>query len=129
MRVRRPIVELLRHRDNGRTRIIERLDQLGEVSQRAGQAIDLVDHDHIDPAGLYIRQQALQGRAVQGSTGAATVVVTLRQQLPTLMGLALDVGLTSLALGIQRVEVLLQARRGRLAGIDGTALSFLSHGT
>jgi hypothetical protein len=76
-----------------------------------------------------IIEQALQGRAVQSPAGEATVVVALRQQLPTLMGLALDVGFTSLALGIQRIEVLLQARLGRFAGINGAALSFLSHGT
>ncbi len=107
---------------------VEALNQLGEVGERAGQAVDLVDHDHIDQAGLYICQQALQGRAVQGPAGEATIVAALRQELPAFMGLALDVGLTSLALGIQRVEVLLQAGRGRFPGIDGTALSFLSHG-
>ncbi len=115
-------------RDERHAVAVEGLNDLGEVGERPGQAIDLIDHDDVDPAGIDGGEQALPSRAVQGPTGEATVVVTLWQQLPTLMGLALDVGLTGLALGIQRVEVLLQARLGRLAGIDGTALSFLSHG-
>ena len=44
------------------------------------------------------------------------------------MGPAFDIGFTSLALGIQRVEVLLQTRLGRIPGIDRTALSLRSHG-
>jgi hypothetical protein len=44
---------------------IEELDELGEVGQRAGQPVDLVDHHHIDKAGLHIGEEPLQGRAVQ----------------------------------------------------------------
>jgi hypothetical protein len=43
---------------------IEQLDQLGEVGERAGQAIDLVDHDDVDLAGSDILQQVLQRRTV-----------------------------------------------------------------
>ena len=42
---------------------VEQLDQLGEVRERAGQAVDLVDHDNIDPAVPDVRQQPLQGGA------------------------------------------------------------------
>ena len=29
---------------------VEQLDELGEVSERPGQAIDFVDYDDVDPA-------------------------------------------------------------------------------
>ena len=42
---------------------VEHLDQLGEVGERAGQPIDLVDDDDVDPSGLRHR------RAVSASAG------------------------------------------------------------
>jgi hypothetical protein len=36
---------------------IERLNQFGEVGERAGQPIDLIDHDHVDPSRLYVDEQ------------------------------------------------------------------------
>jgi hypothetical protein len=45
--------------------LIEQLDQLGEVGERAGEAIDLVDHHGVDIAGPDIGQEILQGRAVE----------------------------------------------------------------
>ena len=36
------------------------------------------------------------------------------------MRLALDIGLAGLALGVERVELLVEAMLGRLAGVDGT---------
>jgi hypothetical protein len=38
---------------------VEHLDQLCEVRERAGQPIDLIDDDHIDPPGLHIGQKLL----------------------------------------------------------------------
>ena len=35
---------------------IEQLDQLGEVGQRAGQAVDLVNDDDIDLSRFHVRQ-------------------------------------------------------------------------
>jgi hypothetical protein len=32
-------------------------DQLGEVGKRPGQAIDFIDHDHVDPMGSDVIQQ------------------------------------------------------------------------
>jgi hypothetical protein len=32
----------------------EQLNQPGEVGERAGQPIDLIDDDHIDPSGLHV---------------------------------------------------------------------------
>ena len=36
---------------------VERLDDPGEVGERARQPVDLVDHDHIDPPGSDVGQQ------------------------------------------------------------------------
>ena len=53
-------IELLGDRDKRHPMGIEQLDQFGEVGERAGQTVDLVDHDDIDLAGPDILQQALQ---------------------------------------------------------------------
>src|SRR5438477_5410888 len=42
-------VELLRHRNEGGASLIEDLDDLGKIGERAGQPIDPVDHDGVDP--------------------------------------------------------------------------------
>ena len=55
------------------------------------------------------------------STRDAAVIVLVFDQHPSFMTLARDVGGASLALCIERVEVLLQALLARLAGIDGAA--------
>jgi hypothetical protein len=43
---------------------------------------------------------------------------------PALMGLALDIGFASLALGIERVEVLFETMLGGFPGIDGATRDF-----
>jgi hypothetical protein len=43
---------------------VECLNQLGKISQRPGQPVDLVHNDHIDLVSLYVSQQPLEGRAV-----------------------------------------------------------------
>ena len=58
--------------------LVEELDELGEVGERAGEAVDLVDHHHVDRAGRDIRQELLQGRAVHRPAREAAVVVAGR---------------------------------------------------
>ena len=84
---------------------VEHLDQLGEVHQRAAEAVDLVDDDDVDPAGLDVGEQPLQGRALQGAAGEAAVVVAVADQHPALGLLAGDIGLAGLALGVEAVEL------------------------
>ena len=69
------VLKCLGDRDERHLMGIEQLDQLGEVGQRAGQAIDLVDHDDIDPAGSNVGEQPLQGRAVDRAAGEAAIVI------------------------------------------------------
>ena len=100
---------------------IEQFDQLGEIGQRAGQAIDLVDDNDIDPVGSNVIEELLQGRAVGRSAREAAIVISSTNQCPAGMGLAADIGLRRIILGIERVEVLIEARLGRDPGIDGAA--------
>ena len=101
--------------------LVEQLDQLGEVGERAGQAIDLIDDDDVDLAGPDLVQQSLQGRAVERGAGEPAIVVAVRNQAPALMRLALDIGLAGLALGVERVEGEVEIMLGRFAGVDRAA--------
>ena len=38
---------------------VEQFDQLGEVGERAGQPVDLVDNDHVDPSSANVVKQPL----------------------------------------------------------------------
>ena len=114
-------VERLGHRDEGDAVGVEQLHELGEVGERSGQAIDLVDDDNVDLAAPGCRRAASAGRAVQDAAGEAAVVIMISDQFPALMGLALDVGLRGLPLGVERVEVEVKIMLGRFAGIDRAA--------
>jgi hypothetical protein len=80
---------------------LEHVDQLGEVGERAAQAIDLVDHDDIDQAGLDVAQQPLQRRPLEGAARDPAVVIVIGQRNPALALLACDVGEPCLALGVE----------------------------
>ena len=114
-------IELLGDRHERYRAGIEGLHQFCKIGQRSGQTIDLVDHDHVDLAGRDIGEQLLEGRAVEIAAGIGGVVIMLGQQPPALRGLALDVGLAGLALGVERIELLIQSVLGRFAGVDGAA--------
>src|SRR5215211_7783434 len=106
--------------------LVEDLHQLGEVGERAGEPIDLVDYDDIDPSRPEIGEQALQGGAVEGGAREPAIVVAVANEPPALVGLALDIGLAGFPLGVERVELEVEVMLGRLAGIDRAAedLSF-----
>ena len=70
---------------------VEHLDQLGEVGERPGQPIDLIDDDYVDPPSLDIGEQLLQRRPIHRPAGEAAVVVAVPLQPPPFVGLALDV--------------------------------------
>ena len=100
---------------------IEQFDQLGEIGQGARQAIDFIDDNHIDPVGSNVSEELLQGRAVGGSAREAAIVISGSNQCPTGMGLTADIGLRCIILGVERVEVLIEAGLGRDPGIDRAA--------
>jgi hypothetical protein len=101
--------------------LVKQLHQLGEIGERAGQPVDLVDHDDVDLAATDMVQQLLEGWAVQGGAGQPAIIIPRPDQPPALVGLALDVGLAGLALGIQRVELEVEIMLGGFAGVDGAA--------
>ena len=114
-------VEGLRDRHEGDVVPVEHLDQLGEVHQRAAEAVDLVDDDDVDEPGLDVGEQLLQGRALQRAAGEAAVVIALADGGPAFRLLAGDIGLAGLALGVEGVELHVEAFLGGLAGVDGAA--------
>ena len=101
--------------------LIEKFDQLGKIGERTGQTIDLIDDDDVDLAGADIIQQTLEGGAVGIATGEAAIIIFGPDQGPAGMGLASDIGLRRITLGIEGVEVLLQPLFGRDPGIDRAA--------
>jgi len=100
---------------------IEQFHQLGEIGQGARQPIDLVDDNDIDAVGANVIEELLQGRTVGGSAREAAIVISGTNQCPTGMCLAADIGLRRIILGIERVEVLIEAGVCRHARIDGAA--------
>src|ERR1700686_3731790 len=117
-------VEGLGHRDEGDAVLIEQLDELGEVGQRPGQAIDLVDHDDVDPALLDVGEQFLQRWPFHRAPGEPAIVIMISDHLPSLMGLALHICRRRLALSVEGVELLLEALVRGDTGVDRATLSF-----
>ena len=79
---------------------VEQLDQVGKIRQRASKTGDFVDHHSIDFAGADIRQDRLQASPFQRAPGEPAVIIMVGYKPPTFGCLALDVGLTGLALGV-----------------------------
>ena len=57
--------------------IVEQLEELGEVGERAGEAIDFVDDDDVDAPRGDIVQQPFQGRALHAAAGEAPIIVAV----------------------------------------------------
>ena len=104
--------ERLRHRDEGDAVPLEHVDQLGKVGERAGQPVDLVADDGVDPAGLDVPDQPLQRRALQRAAAVPAIVVAVVEREPAFMALAVDVRSAGLALGVEAIEVQLQTLLG-----------------
>ena len=118
---RRAGVELLGDGDEGHFPAFQHVHDLGEVHQAAAEPVHLVDDDTVDPTGLHVGHQALDGRALHVGPGESAVIVTVRQADPALVFLAGDIGLARLTLGVERVEFLLQAFLSALAGVNRAA--------
>jgi hypothetical protein len=97
---------------------VEDFDHLGEIRERAGQAVDLIDHHDIDESPPDIFQKALQGGTLHRAAREASVIVGGLDEPPSLARLAPDECLTSLTLRVQRVEALFKALLGGFAGVD-----------
>src|SRR6266404_453945 len=88
----------------------------------------LIDHDHIDLAGPYIIEKSLQRRPVDIAAGESSISIFAWDQGPIGMGLAADIGLRGIVLGIERIEVLFEPLVIRHAGVDGAANAFWGGG-
>jgi len=99
---------------------VQHLHHPREVQQRPAEAVDLVDDHAVDLPGLGVFEKPLEDRAFHISAGEPAIVVAIRQALPAFTPLAGDVVLTCLPLGVEAVELLLEALVGAFAGIDGT---------
>jgi len=100
---------------------IEQLDELGEISERAGQPVDLVNQHDVDLACANIGQELVQRRTLERGAGERTIVIAAGNRPPAFLRLTLYIGLTGLALGIERVEGKVKIVLCRFARIDGTA--------
>src|SRR6266852_2776509 len=99
------------------------LDQPGKIGERAGQPVDLVDDEDIDPASLDVCEQALESMPLHVATREPAVVVAGPGKCPALVTLAADVGIAGFALCLERVELLLEPFLGGFAGVDRAALA------
>jgi hypothetical protein len=70
-------------------------------------------------------QQLLKRRPLHRSPRKTAVVIAIADELPSLVGLALDISLRGLALVVEGVEVLLETRVGGDTRVDGAAKSGL----
>ncbi len=118
---RRGRAELLRDRDEGDLVFVERFQQPGEVEQRSGKAVHLVDHDHVDPARLDVGHEPREPRPLHVRAGEAAVVVAVGDQLPARAALAFDVRLARFALCVEGVELLVEPLLRGLARVDRAA--------
>ena len=114
-------VEGLSHRDENRAGRLEPFDELRKVGEGTGQPVDLVDHDLLDETGVDVVEQALQARALQGSSRDPRVLVDGWQQHPAFRLVARDIRGAGLSLRIEGVELLLKTFFRALSRIDGRA--------
>nr|WP_253717246.1 hypothetical protein [Sphingomonas sp. AP4-R1] len=72
--------------------LVEEVDQSDKVRQGASQAIQLVDHDHVNQALLHRTQQFGEIWPVQITTGEAAIVIVLGNLGPIAVALRSNIG-------------------------------------
>jgi hypothetical protein len=99
--------------------VLEELDQLHEIQQWSREPVELVDHHAVDLPGLDVSQQSPQGRPFERAAREAAVVIPDGEPLPSLVPLAGDIGFARLPLGIEGVELRVEAFVGGFPRVDG----------
>src|SRR5438270_4941537 len=101
----------------------ERVSRSIPVGLQSFQSLaeDLVNDDGVDPTRRDVGEQSLQSGPIHCGAGEPAVVISRAQAHPAFVALAVDEGLASFALRLQRIEFLLEPLFGRFAGIDRTA--------
>jgi hypothetical protein len=74
---------------------------LAKSGERAGQPVDLVDDDGVDPPRREVSQQLLQSRPIHPRAGEPAVIISRAQADPAFLPLALDEGLAGFTLRLQ----------------------------
>jgi hypothetical protein len=72
------------------------------------QPVDLIDDDHIDLARLDIGDQPFQGWPLHRAAGKPAIIIERRQHRPAFVFLRENEGGAGFALGVERIEGLLQ---------------------
>jgi len=96
-------------------------DHAREFGERAGQPVDLVDDDHVDPTECDLGKQAPERRPLHRTAGMAAIAIGGGDRPPAFARLALHIGGTGLALRIEAVERLVEHVPGILARVDRAA--------
>ena len=100
---------------------LEDFDQPGEITEAAGQPVNLV-HDHdVDLAGLDVGHQPLEAGPIHIAAGEAWIDVVVGHRNPALGALAGDVGQSGILLRIEGIEGLVETLVTGDAAIDGAA--------
>jgi hypothetical protein len=63
--------------------LVEEFHQLGEVRQRSGQPVDLVDDNDVDLSTADIIEQFLKGWAIEGHTGQTPIIIPRSSRQPS----------------------------------------------
>ena len=114
-------IELLGHRYERNTVLVENLHHFGEVQQRSTESVNFVNHYAVNPAGFDVVDQSFERRSFGVATGKTTVVVPFRVDQPAFVLLARDQRFRRVTLGIERIELLVEPFFGGHASVNGTA--------
>lgn len=114
-------VDSLSDRNERRALLVEHLHDPSEVEQGACQPIHFVHDYAVGEAGFDVGEKPLERRPVHVGAGVPAVVILLWQGGPAFVTLAVDEGLGSFALGVERVERLIEAFVGGFPRVDGAA--------
>ena len=105
---------------------VEDFNDLREIRQRAGQSVDLVEQDDIDLTFFDIGKQPFERWPIHRAAGEPAIIITVFDNRPAFVALALGIGFTGVILSVEAVIFLFKAILGRFAGVDGTANNFAS---
>lgn len=114
-------VELLGDGYKGHTLALEHLDHSGEIGKAAGQAVNFVNHDHIDFACLDVGDQAFQSWTLHVAARKCRIVIIVSDRNPALGALTGNIGMTGIALRIDGVIFLIQSWIGILMAVCSLA--------
>lgn len=112
----------LRGGDDSHVVLPELVYEAPEVALVAADAVELVDHDHVDLAGANGVHHLLELRAVRGPAGEPAVGVDAPREPPAFTRVAFDVRLAGVRLAVDGRVVAVEPVRRALAAVDDASL-------